>query len=101
MTRDKLEDFLVDLCFADWEDLPAGLKKIGLRTSFLEKNFTTIVIHGAFPCGFSNAEDPQGRAIQISMAVAGAQAALHFPDLLLKVNQRRGKVKSQKSEVKS
>lgn len=97
MTGEKLEDFLADLCFADWQDLPAGLEKLGLKSKFIEKSGTIVIRGGAFPCGFSHQEDPQGRAIQISMAVAGARASSHLPNLLLKVNQRRSAALRAKS----
>lgn len=83
MTRDKFENLLVDLCFADWEELPKRLQSLGLSTNCIEDS-NTIIIDSAIRCGFSKFEDPQGRAIQISMALAGLRASLWFPNLLKK-----------------
>jgi hypothetical protein len=96
-TRELLEDRIVELAFCPWEQLPEGLRKLGLKVDITENGESVIINNGHQMHGLTDI-DPSTKAVIISAALSGSfEIGYYFPGLMPKVHARWQETSRQKT----
>ena len=88
VTRERLEDRIVELAFCPWLTLPTGLRKLGLTVEMIEGGETIIICTSNKRIGFCDV-DPSTKAYLIATAICNSYLFEPvFPGLTKKIKTR-------------
>lgn len=84
--QELVENRIVELAFTPWSELPAALRRIGLKVEVEEEGHTLVIQGESMRVGLIDT-DYTTKAVQIAFAYCGARWASFLPNLLSKVDK--------------